>query len=90
MARTNTKIVTKYYDQETVNGWVLNYEYESENGAAPAEIRVTSQKESASLYMNKTAGNTGINFNGAGLDSEVVAAVTTAFEEIAAGFAVEE
>jgi hypothetical protein len=74
--RTNTKTVVKSYDTDTFNDWILNYEYESQDGAVPSEIRVTGTKGVSSIYISKTGSNISVNFGGGSeLDAEVIASV---------------
>ncbi|QIL41032.1 hypothetical protein G7074_18230 [Pedobacter sp. HDW13] len=84
--RKNAKTVTKNYDTDTVNGWKLSYEYESENGAAPVEIRVTGSKDAGSVFITKTGANTSFNFNGGSTDVAVISSVETEISEILAGY----
>jgi hypothetical protein len=90
MARTNQKTVVKNYDVDTVNGWSLNYEYESENGASPAEIRITGNKGQSSVYISKTSTNMSVNFSGAiGFDMDVIMSVNSEINAITDSFMVE-
>jgi hypothetical protein len=90
MARTNQKTVVKNYDVDTVNGWSLNYEYESENGASPAEIRITGNKGQSSVYISKTSTNMSVNFSGAiGFDMEVIMSVNSEIDAVLGSFSTE-
>ena len=85
--RTNTKEVVKKYDNDEFNGWTLAYEYESQDGAKPAEIRVTGTKGTGSLFLSKSGTNTSVNFNGgADLDPALIENIKTEFAAIEASF----
>ncbi|WP_124559414.1 hypothetical protein [Pedobacter sp. KBW01] len=91
MERTNKKQTTKFYDDQTVNGWALNYEYESTNGGKPTEIRVTGTKDTGSFFANKNNGNISVSFGGnSQMDAEVITAVQSEFVAIEATFEVEQ
>lgn len=88
--RTNKKQSVKNYDEQIVNGWALNYEYESVNGSKPSEIRVNGTKDTGSVFITKNNANISISFGGnAQMDAEVLAAVQAEFTAIEASFEVE-
>lgn len=83
--RTNKKTVTKYYDEETINGWAVNYQYEVENGDAPAQISVNGSKEGKAFSINKSAANMNVSFaGGADFDSALVDGVSKEIAKILA------
>jgi hypothetical protein len=85
--RQNSKTVVKNYDTDEVNGWLLSYEYESQNGALPGEIRVTGTKGVSSLYISKTDNNISVNFGGGSeFDTDVIDSVKAECEAITVGF----
>lgn len=87
MARTNTKTVVKHYDTDTVNGWTLNYEYESQDGMLPAEIRVNGTKGASSLYISRSNNNVSFNFGGgSSFDMIVIGSVQSEFDAIIDSF----
>jgi len=86
--RTNVRTVTKSYDTATINGWEVQFEYESENNLRPVEIRVTGTKDAGNVYVSKTENNCSVNFGGgAALDSTLIKSVNTEIEAIEATFA---
>ena len=74
-ARTNTKTSTKFYDNMSVNGWNLNFEYETENGILSQKLTVNGTKENASVYISKANGQMQTIFSNGDHDAEVVTAV---------------
>ena len=85
--RTNVKTVTKSYDEDQVNDWSLKYEYESQDGAVPLEVKVTGTKAGGSLYYAKSGANVSVNFGGgASVDSVVIDSINTEIIAIQASF----
>ncbi|WP_131535451.1 hypothetical protein [Pedobacter nototheniae] len=84
--RKNTKTVTKHYDNDVVNGWNLNYEYESENDALPLEIKVNGTKGTANLSVSKHGTILSVTFNGAEMDNQVMVSINTEIAAILADF----
>lgn len=85
--RTNTKKTVKFYDEQTVNGWPLNYEYESVNNSKPLEIKVNGTKAAGSLFVTKNGANISVSFGGnAQMDAEVLTAIQAEFTAIEASF----
>ncbi len=88
--RKNTKKTVKFYDEQTVNGWPLNYEYESVNGSKPSEIKVNGTKDTGSVFITKNNANISVSFGGnAQMDAEVLTAVQAEFIAIEASFEAE-
>lgn len=86
-SRKKTKETAKFYDEQNVNGWNLKYEYESINQAKPTEIKVTGEKQSASVFITKSTNNTSVNFGGSSeIDADIIAIVKTELTAIEAGF----
>lgn len=85
--RINAKTVTKFYDTAKSNGWDLNFEYESENGLKPKEIKVTGLKGTGSIYYQKSEANSSITFGGAAsTDTEVITFINAEFIAITDSF----
>lgn len=81
-----SKNVTKYYDEDIINGWKLMYEYESDNGSTPKEFKVTAEKDGKNATITLGGGNTFVNWNGSPADKEVLVSVLTEFDVIASEF----
>ena len=82
-ARTNTKTSTKFYDEMSVNGWGLKFEYETENGTLSPKLVVNGNKENASVYISKANGQMQTIFSNGEYDAEVVTAVIAELSAIA-------
>lgn len=82
--RTNTNKRTKYYDEMSVNGWDLKFEYETENGTLLPSITVNGIKNQTAIVMLKKDANWQIQtiFNRSDYDNTVVVAVMDEFAAI--------
>ncbi|TZF81824.1 hypothetical protein FW774_17360 [Pedobacter sp. BS3] len=89
MARTNTKIVSKYYDNMQQDSWNLGFEYESENGNPPSAIKAQGAKQQQTVFINKANNQVQVIFSNGEYDADLVAAVAAEFTAIAAQFAPE-
>lgn len=87
MARTNSKTVSRFYDNDTVNGWDLKYDYESEDGKKPEEIKVNGSKKNFTVYFTQSASNTTIQFSsGSETDMTLINAINSEIALINSGF----
>lgn len=81
--RKNIKTVTKFYDEDLINGWSVNYQYEAENNAAPTQISVTGMKDGKSFSVVKSENNMSVSFGGgADYDGVLIDGVTKEVNKI--------
>jgi len=86
--RTNTSTRTRYYDSMELNGWLLKFEYETENGALLPIINVNGVKNQSSTLLVRKDVNEQLQafFSRSPFDSIVVAGVLEEFDLIAESF----
>lgn len=85
--RKNTKKVTKFYDEQTINGWAVSYQYEAEDGLVPTQISVNGTKDGKAFSIVKTATNSSISFGSGGdIDGILIEGVNKELDKIMADF----
>lgn len=86
--RTNSKQTVKFYDEQTIGDWALNYEYESINGSKPSAVNVRGTKANGGqLYINATPQNINVTFGGnAAMDANLLVEIQLEIADIDATF----
>lgn len=69
-----------------VNGWKLNFEYETENGVLAKKIIVNGAKGNTSIFVSKINEQVQTIFSNGGYDSEVVNVIVAEFSAIDAEY----
>lgn len=52
--RTVKRIVSKHYEEDELNGWAVNYEFETDNGVISGKIQATATKDGKALAAVKS------------------------------------
>lgn len=82
--RTTTKTTSKFYQNMSVNGFNINFDFETENETLSSKIVANGAKGDRSMYASKEANNLQVIFSNGQYDAEVAAAVIVEFAAIEA------